>query len=49
MEYEVEGSRPEGRYWSRLGERLWKKTAELVNYRKNAMDRSRWSKLIKDS
>jgi len=48
MEYEVEGSRPIGR-----PKRAWREVvqkdcqARKLN-RENAMDRSRWRKLIKD-
>jgi len=41
MEYEVEGSRPRGR-----PKRTWREDVKLN--RKDAMDRSRWKKLIKE-
>jgi len=48
MEYDVEGSRPTGRQTQEDVERLCKKDCQARNLnREDAMDHSRWKKLIK--
>jgi len=49
MEYEVEGSRPRGRIkrmWREVMQKDFQIQARNLN-REDAMDRSRWNKLIK--
>ena len=47
MEYEAQGSRPRGR-----PKRIWRevvgKDCRALKYKEDAVDRSRWRKLIKD-
>jgi len=48
MEYEAEGPKPKGRpkkTWTEVVQKYWQ--ARKLN-REDAMDRSRWRKLIKD-
>jgi len=47
LEYEAQGSRPRGR-----PKRIWRevmgKDCRALKYKEDAVDRSRWRKLIKD-